>query len=86
MVRLYLHRRPAGPGAEGEDPCPVTQDIAADLAYVLPRLGQITRGWANFKYAVAKWTFSKLDAFTWWRLARTLRPAIAGTGVSSAAS
>src|SRR5882757_4088557 len=45
-----------------------------DLAYVLTRLGQIMRGWANyFKYAVAKWTFSKLDAFTWWRLARMLR-------------
>jgi len=45
-----------------------------DLAYVLTRLGQIMRGWANyFKYAVAKWTFSKLDAFTWWRLVRMLR-------------
>ena len=45
-----------------------------DLARVLTRLGQIMRGWANyFKYAVAKWTFSKLDAFTWWRLARMLR-------------
>ena len=45
-----------------------------DLAYVLTRLGQIMRGWANhFRYAVAKWTFSKLDAFTWWRLARMLR-------------
>jgi RNA-directed DNA polymerase len=45
-----------------------------DLAHVLTRLGQIMRGWANyFKYAVAKWTFSKLDAFTWWRLARMLR-------------
>jgi RNA-directed DNA polymerase len=45
-----------------------------DLAYILTRLGQIMRGWANyFRYAVAKWTFSKLDAFTWWRLARMLR-------------
>jgi len=45
-----------------------------DLAYVLTRLGQIMRGWANyFRYAVAKWTFSKLDAFTWWRLVRMLR-------------
>jgi RNA-directed DNA polymerase len=36
-----------------------------DLGYVLTRLGQIMRGWANyFKHAVAKWTFSKLDAFT----------------------
>jgi RNA-directed DNA polymerase len=45
-----------------------------DLAHVLTRLGQIMRGWANyFKHAVAKWTFSKLDAFTWWRLAHMLR-------------
>jgi len=45
-----------------------------DLAYVLTRLGQIMRGWANyFRYAVAKWTFSKLDTFTWWRLVRMLR-------------
>src|SRR5215472_5770269 len=29
VVRLHLHRRPAGPGAEGEDSCPDTQDIAA---------------------------------------------------------
>src|SRR5215467_5043985 len=45
-----------------------------NLAHVLTRLGRMMRGWANyFKYAVAKWTFSKLDAFTWWRLARMLR-------------
>jgi RNA-directed DNA polymerase len=44
------------------------------LAYVLTRLGMLMRGWANyFKHAVAKWTFSKLDTFTWWRLARMLR-------------
>jgi len=45
-----------------------------DLAYLLTRLGQIMRGWANyFKHAVAKSTFSKLDTFTWWRLAHMLR-------------
>jgi RNA-directed DNA polymerase len=45
-----------------------------DLASILTRLGQIMRGWANyFKHAVAKHTFSKLDAFTWWRLAHMLR-------------
>ena len=45
-----------------------------DLAHVLTRLGQIMRGWANyFQYAVAKWTFSKLDDFTWWRLAQMLK-------------
>ncbi len=44
------------------------------LASVLTRLGQIMRGWANyFKHAVAKWTFSKLDDFTFWRLAHMLR-------------
>ena len=44
------------------------------LAQILTRLGQIMRGWANyFKHAVAKSTFSKLDAFTWWRLANMLR-------------
>jgi RNA-directed DNA polymerase len=45
-----------------------------DLAQVLTRLGQIMRGWANyFKHAVAKWTFSKLDDFTFWRLVHMLR-------------
>ncbi|MBP2707460.1 group II intron reverse transcriptase/maturase [Microbispora sp. RL4-1S] len=45
-----------------------------DFASVLKRLAQIMRGWANyFKHAVAKWTFSKLDTFTWWRLAHMLR-------------
>ncbi len=45
-----------------------------DLASVLSRLGQIMRGWANyFKHAVAKHTFSKLDDFTFWRLAHMLR-------------
>lgn len=45
-----------------------------DLAYVLTRLGQIMRGWANyFRHAVAKDTFSKLDLFTWWRLVHMLR-------------
>ena len=45
-----------------------------DFASVLTRLGQIMRGWANcFKYAVAKHTFSKLDACTWWRLVHMLR-------------
>ncbi|MFE7328105.1 group II intron maturase-specific domain-containing protein [Streptomyces sp. NPDC057565] len=34
-----------------------------------------------FRHAVAKWTFSKLDAFTWWRLAHMLR---ARHGVESA--
>ena len=45
-----------------------------DLASTLTRLGQIMRGWANyFRHAVAKRTFSKLDDFTFWRLAHLLR-------------
>ena len=44
------------------------------LAAILTRLGQIMRGWANyFRHAVAKRTFSKLDAFTFWRLIRLLK-------------
>jgi RNA-directed DNA polymerase len=44
------------------------------LASVLTRLGQIMRGWASyFRHAVAKNTFSKLDDFTFWRLARMLK-------------
>ena len=45
-----------------------------DFASLLTRLAQIMRGWAiYFSHAVAKRTFSKLDAFTWWRLAHMLR-------------
>ena len=45
-----------------------------NLAWVLTRLGQLMRGWAShYKYAVAKRTFGKLDAFTFWRLARMLK-------------
>jgi RNA-directed DNA polymerase len=42
-----------------------------NLRDVLIRLGQIMRGWANyFKHAVCKHLFSKLAAFTWWRVTR----------------
>ncbi|MDG4790492.1 group II intron maturase-specific domain-containing protein [Micromonospora sp. WMMD1102] len=52
---------------------------------MLTKLGQLMRGWANyFKHAVAKWTFSKLDAFTWWRLAHMLRARHGWNWVSSA--
>ncbi len=45
-----------------------------NLAWLLTRLGQIMRGWASYyKYAVAKRTFGKLDAFTFWRIAHMLR-------------
>ena len=30
VARLHLHRRPADPVAEGEDPCPDPQDVAAE--------------------------------------------------------
>ena len=45
-----------------------------DLAPLLTRFGQIMRGCASyFKHAVAKWTFSKLNIFTWWRIVRMLQ-------------
>jgi RNA-directed DNA polymerase len=40
-----------------------------DLRFVLTRLNEVMHGWANyFRHAVAKHTFSTLDAFTWRRL------------------
>jgi RNA-directed DNA polymerase len=34
----------------------------------------LSRGWASyFRYAMAKNTFSKMDDFTFWRLARMLK-------------
>jgi RNA-directed DNA polymerase len=45
-----------------------------DTEYVLTRLNQVMRGWANyFRHAVAKGTFSMLDNFAWWRVIRMLR-------------
>ncbi|WP_255725443.1 reverse transcriptase domain-containing protein, partial [Frankia sp. Cj3] len=45
-----------------------------ELRSVLVKLRQLMRGWAYyFRHAVAKWTFSKLDTFTWWRLVHMLR-------------
>jgi RNA-directed DNA polymerase len=44
-----------------------------DLGYVLARLGLVMHGWARyFRHAVAKKTFSRLDYFTWRRVARML--------------
>jgi len=41
---------------------------------VLTRLGQITRGWANyFKHAACKRTLNRLAHFVWWRVIRWLR-------------
>jgi RNA-directed DNA polymerase len=40
-----------------------------DLGAVLTRINQIQHGWANyFRHAVAKHTFDRLHAFTWWRV------------------
>jgi RNA-directed DNA polymerase len=40
-----------------------------DMGAVLTRINQIQRGWANyFRHAVAKHTFDRLHAFTWWRV------------------
>ena len=39
VVRLHLHRRPAGPDGEGEDPCPDTQDIAVGPHVVADSVG-----------------------------------------------
>ena len=41
----------------------------ADYRATLIRINQIQRGWANyFRHAVAKHTFDRLRAFTWWRV------------------
>jgi RNA-directed DNA polymerase len=58
-----------------------------DLAYIVTRLGQIMRGWANyFKYAVAKWTFSKRTPSPGGGGPACCGPATDGTGASSAAT
>ena len=45
-----------------------------DLRYVLIRLNQIMRGWANyFRHAVCKHTLGNLAHFAWWRVIRWLR-------------
>jgi len=45
-----------------------------DLGFVLTRLNQIMRGWASyFKHAVAKYAFSTLEHFVWWRVIRMMR-------------
>ncbi|HET6919955.1 MAG TPA: group II intron reverse transcriptase/maturase [Jiangellaceae bacterium] len=45
-----------------------------DLAEVITRINQITRGWANyFRHAVASRTFNHLHQLTWWRIVRMMR-------------
>jgi RNA-directed DNA polymerase len=71
VVGLHLHRRPAHPVAEGQDPCPDPQDIAAATQAALTRLNRIMRGGASyFKHAVCKHTFGSLDNFVWHRVVR----------------
>ena len=58
-----------------------------DLAYVLTRLGQIMRGWANyFKYAVAKAPSANWTPSPGGGSPRCYGPATAGTGANSAAT
>lgn len=74
MVRLHVHRRPAHPAGESEDPCPDPQDVQHDLKDTLIRINLFLRGWVNyFKHAVAKHTMSRLRQFTWWRIVRMMR-------------
>jgi RNA-directed DNA polymerase len=45
-----------------------------DPGYVLTRLNQVMRGWANyFQHAVAKHTLNNLEKFAWWRVIRMMR-------------
>ncbi|MGW6483831.1 group II intron maturase-specific domain-containing protein [Streptomyces sp. NPDC055059] len=45
-----------------------------DLDATLAQLNMVRGGWAfYFQHAIAKRVFSKLDTFTWWRVARLLR-------------
>ena len=71
-----LHRRPADDVA-GNERDPARQagpHHRATQGHGDERIHRLRRVAANyFKHAVAKWTFSKLDTFTWWRLAHLLR-------------
>jgi RNA-directed DNA polymerase len=74
VARLDLHRRPACPDGEGEDPCPDPRTSQLDLERVLISLNQVVHGWANyFRHAVAKRAFAMLDHLAWWRVIRMLR-------------
>ncbi|MDT0616182.1 group II intron maturase-specific domain-containing protein [Streptomyces lancefieldiae] len=74
VVRLHLHRRPARPVSEGEDPYPHPQNVAAGPGRGADQSEQGHPGWANyFRHAVAKRTFSNLDNLVWWRVIRLLQ-------------
>ncbi|WP_240033330.1 group II intron reverse transcriptase/maturase [Micromonospora globbae] len=52
-----------------------------DLAELLHRVNAVLRGWANyFRHGVSKRFFSKVDAFTWWRIVRWIRKRRNGLG------
>ncbi|MFY1674020.1 group II intron reverse transcriptase/maturase [Plantactinospora sp. WMMB334] len=52
-----------------------------DLAELLRRVNAALRGWANyFRHGVSKRFFSKVDAFTWWRIVRWIRKRRNGLG------
>ena len=64
---------------------PTRRTSQQDLGYVLTRLNQVMRGWANyFRHAVSKNAFGMLDNFAWWRVIRMLRAGTAGDGRTSA--
>ena len=85
VVRLHLHRRPAGQGVEGQVRALTHRTSLADLGATLTRLNQILRGWAAyFRHAVATHTFKHLRQFLWWRIVRWLRPGTVGGGPPSA--
>jgi RNA-directed DNA polymerase len=52
-----------------------------DLAELLRRVNAALRGWADFfRHGVSKRFFSKVDAFTWWRIVRWIRKRHNGLG------
>ena len=75
VARLHLHRRPADPVAEGEDPCPDAQDVAAEpqgrADPAQPdhaRLGQLLPA-----RRLPSTPSARLAHFVWWRVVRWLR-------------
>ena len=68
---LHLHRRPAYPVGEGQDPCPHAQDIAAATpGGAGPAQPDHARLANYFKHAVCKHTLESLENFAWHRVIR----------------
>jgi hypothetical protein len=75
VVRLHLHRRPAHPVAEGQDPRPDPQDITMATQGHADPAQPDHAGWANyFKHAVCKHTLTALDDFVWHRTTGSSTP------------